>query len=65
MTDGAANHLDVSQFDCAKTIVIGDMDSIRGEVKDKLGAMVVHDQRQDTTDFEKAINYIQDNRPDI
>lgn len=62
MVDGGANRLYDSKFRESKKIraVIGDFDGIKEDVRSfftKKGIDVHHDPDQNTTDFEKAVNY--------
>ncbi|TNV76222.1 hypothetical protein FGO68_gene12254 [Halteria grandinella] len=65
-TDGAANHLydimaDEKERQVVYTDIIGDFDSIRDDVKEfytAQGVQMLNITDQDTTDFEKAIQYI-------
>ncbi|MCC1480234.1 thiamine diphosphokinase [Roseibaca sp. Y0-43] len=54
--DGGANHLD--DMGHTPRAVIGDLDSIRPELRDRLGARVHHIPEQDSTDLDKCLRSI-------
>lgn len=56
-TDGAANKL--LQYSIRPSVVIGDLDSINDEVRSNCNCIKI--DSQDTTDYEKALSYINEN----
>jgi thiamine pyrophosphokinase len=56
-TDGAANEL--LRRGICPTVVIGDLDSINDEVRSNCNCIKI--DSQDTTDYEKALSYINEN----
>ncbi|MBN2759553.1 MAG: thiamine diphosphokinase [Rhodobacteraceae bacterium] len=54
--DGGANHLD--DFGHAPLAVIGDLDSIRPALRERLGARVHHIPEQDSTDLDKCLRSV-------
>jgi thiamine pyrophosphokinase len=60
-TDGAAHYM--LDGDIKLDIIIGDLDSIQKEDRDKAekkGVRIIHESDQQTNDFEKALKYILD-----
>ncbi|CAG9314580.1 unnamed protein product [Blepharisma stoltei] len=68
--DGAANLIRESLMqrngNQIPTIIVGDMDSISEETKEYFEEVIqIYDSDQDTTDFQKALGYVNNERPTI
>ena len=53
--DGAVNKLD--EMGVMPTLILGDLDSIKAELKQKYNSKIIQIERQSDTDLEKALKY--------